>query len=1142
MSAARGSSHLKLWIIAAIILVLYAVLVWFLGTWLVAPGTSPWPLRIGLWLLGFLALGITVWFLTAGRSAKQESAATDDPGALLTAAATRLSAARGVGERKLRNLPMVVVLGPSGATKTSVIVHSGLEPELLAGEVFQGDHVKPTALVNLWYTQRAVLLEAGGKLSGDHSRFARLIRRIRPPALKAMVTGRTQAPRAVLVCFGCDELASPGAEQAVLSSARKLRESLVELAQSFGVQLPVYVLFTKADRIPFFSEFTQHLTREESQQVFGTTLRWPARAAAGLYGDREFQRLTQSYERLLDSCAATRLELIPREPSGERQAGVYEFPRELRKLEALTVQFLVELCRPSQLELSPVLRGFYYTGVRAVVVGEAPAAGAGFRAAAGPADPGRFAATQAFDTAAASAAMPPVAGGGGGAGRKVPQWLFLGTLFREVLLRDPAPAAVARGARRIALLRRVGLVAAAVLFFFGTLWSTVQYTKNTRAVASARELSTVAASENGLVATEQLRRLEILRTHLQRLGTWGRWWFYKGTGVYPELRRVYADRFDAMLLDPARVALLHSLDSLPDSPNATVQYGRAYELLQSYLMTTSRSDKLSSDIVVPVLLERWLNGRPFEPEGRELARRQFDFYASRMCRGGCATEADERVVTRTRAFLVKFTGAERIYQLMVSDVSSRTPAIRFHQRAPAAAGLVVDNYDVPGAFTTPGWGLMQASLRHFDRFFQADDWVLGEQQQVHVDRAKLVQDLRAMYVADYIRRWAEFLDAASVVPFGSARDAAQKLGQLGGNQSPLLVLLSVVSQNTKVDSPTVGVAFQPVHLVMPPGSADRYVVDANQPYVAALQALQAAVGQAANAPPGGADALAAQTLDAARNAKTAVNQIALKFSVAGDAATVGGKVRMLLESPVDRVEHLMGRLPSTALNERGAAFCRALAPLVAKFPFTPDAGATADVSEVAAVFDPANGELWRFYNEALQNIMVKQGPRYVPKLGAAVTPTATFVGFFNRLAAVTDALWVPGSPDPHFDFSLKLLPSDAVPEATFAMDGHSVSFTRTFTAAQRFTWSGSASREVHLSRGVRGQEETLYAYEGPWSLFKLLQKAHWRSIGTTSLVQWVLLAQGQLVTVDAELNLGAARPILKGDYFLGLRCVSQIVP
>jgi len=435
---------------------------------------------------------------------------------------------------------------------------------------------------------------------------------------------------------------------------------------------------------------------------------------------------------------------------------------------------------------------------------------------------------------------------------------------------------------------------------------------------------------------------------------------------------------------------------------------------------------------------------------------------------------------------------------------------------------------------------MQDALKHVDRFFQTDDWVLSEQQRVSLDRAKLVVDLRAMYVADYIRRWQGFLAAASVAPYGGAKDAARKLAQLGSNQSPLLQLLSLVSQNTRVDSQTVGAAFQPVHAVMPPGATERFVVEANQPYIGALNALQAVVDQAAGAPPGAADALVSQTLDAARSAKAAVGQLALKFSVAGDAAGVGTRVRSLLEEPIDRVERLLGRLPATALNERGAQFCRSFGAILSKYPFKPDAPGEATLAELSAMFEPNTGALWQFYTGALQNVLVKQGAQFVPKPGG-VSPTPVFVRFFNRIAAVTEALWPTGAAQPQFDFTVKLLPGEGVPTAAFSMDGQVRRFTRTFTAAQRYTWAGAVARDVRLSGELRGREETLLGYDGTWALFKLLQRAKWLSVGVTSLVQWVIPVQGQQVSLEAELNLGAARPILKGDYFLGLSCVSQIV-
>src|SRR2546425_13353737 len=113
------------------------------------------------------------------------------------------------------------------------------------------------------------------------------------------------------------------------------------------------------------------------------------RSPPGLHVEREFQRLNEAFQRLFTGLATSRLHLLTRENEAERRASVYEFPRELRKLVPLAVQFLGDLCRPSQLAVSPGLRGVYFTGVRAVVVSDAaPAAPPGAAGRARGAPPG----------------------------------------------------------------------------------------------------------------------------------------------------------------------------------------------------------------------------------------------------------------------------------------------------------------------------------------------------------------------------------------------------------------------------------------------------------------------------------------------------------------------------------------------------------------------------------------------------------------------------------------------------------------------------------------------------------------------------------------------------------------------------------
>ena len=60
----------------------------------------------------------------------------DDIAVLIHEAEGKLSAAKLGQSARVGNLPLFLIMGDPGTTKTSIMLHSGLEPELLAGQVY----------------------------------------------------------------------------------------------------------------------------------------------------------------------------------------------------------------------------------------------------------------------------------------------------------------------------------------------------------------------------------------------------------------------------------------------------------------------------------------------------------------------------------------------------------------------------------------------------------------------------------------------------------------------------------------------------------------------------------------------------------------------------------------------------------------------------------------------------------------------------------------------------------------------------------------------------------------------------------------------------------------------------------------------
>jgi type VI secretion system protein ImpL len=475
-------------------------------------GIPRWIVWIIFGFIGMLVAGLVFWILEKRRAAREISkrpAIEEDLHARLAEANRTLEAAKRPG---LRDLPVILVLGPPESAKSSSIVGSRINAEQLTGDVFRKGQIPPTKSINAWYTDGTVFLEAGGTFGDDASLLGQLVRKILPRRLlSAIFRGRPQAPRAVLVCLSCEDLLRTAAEDACRARGQALRSGIIEASQLLGVRLPVYVLFTKADQIPSFSAYCSKMEDGGAGQVLGATLPIPGDFEVATYADRQNRVLGQELRQLARSLALKRLKFLSPDQPAEETVGAYELPRELKKLSKAATAFLIELCKPSQLKVSPFLRGFYF-------VGRTHEAGEPIREVR-PTTPTDFApagATDVFDPSklASSATASPTYETVQGGIRY--QWLFLSRVFREILLRDPIAAGVMRVGQRISIGRRLllGAFTVAVILMLFPLVASFLNNRNLQAeaeeavrVLNAAEAELPPPSRPHLMALDSLRRV-----------------------------------------------------------------------------------------------------------------------------------------------------------------------------------------------------------------------------------------------------------------------------------------------------------------------------------------------------------------------------------------------------------------------------------------------------------------------------------------------------------------------------------------------------------------------------------------------------------------------------------------------------------
>ena len=1070
----------------------------------------------------------------AGGDAAGEMAAIEDK---ITTALTLLKKARG-NRGYLYEQPWYVIIGPPGAGKTTALLNAGLEFPL-AKEMGRGAvaGVGGTRLCEWWFTDQAVMIDTAGRYTTQDSdaevdragwdKFLDLLKRTRP----------RQPLNGVIVAIALSDIAqSTKAER--LAHARAIRTRIGELETKFGMRLPVYALFTKADLLAGFMEFFDDLDRDGRAQVWGTTFAYDPKAEDAVAG------FTAAYRDLVERIGHRLLDRLQAEQNPERRAAIAGFPTQVASLEAPLTEFVAEAFGPSASSIAPILRGVY--------LNSATQEGT-------PIDRLTGAIARAFGLSPQrQARLRPQEG----------RTYFLTRLLRDVVFNEAM--LVSGGARkpRGFLVTGIALAVAliAVLATGGLLWRA--HSAGQRAIdAGAAMLAAYEQAATGLpldpVADADLtqlvplldRALAAIPGDLPEPAAWDL--LAQDGKLAAGLRGVYRHAIERALFPRLIWRLEAQLRGNLNHPDFV------YEATRVYLMLTSNGP-IDRDLLREWMTLDWQAAYP-GPDAAPLRASLTRHLDGLLGEPLPAIVADGELVAAARATFGQVSLAQRVYsRLRPSAAAQAIPAWR-PSDALGAAGVVIfvrasgRSFDdgVPGFYTPDGFHkVLLPALAQAARQAASEGWVLG--QKIELDpqgpqMRALEQEVIALYLADFARVWDEMLADLNLAPLRSLTQAAQDLFILSSENSPLRALVVSLARQLALAEPQA--AAKPA-----------VTTDAGSRF----QSLLGAKADPAARPGREVDArykplrdLAGAPLDRLLRIVADLQQQLARLAAAGLRAgpqptITGDDPAVLLRTEALRQPNPVGRWFNTtaasglalrggdpklqvvaAYNAAGGPAALCAAATNNRYPFTASAKDETPLDEFARLFAPG-GVIDGFFNTFLRPYVDAKSAIWKPVTPEGSSPAvqAPDVAQFQRAALIRDMFFADGRTTPLVRFDVTPASIDARAKGvTISLDGTDIAFVRGAPRATEISWpSPGAAQAARLLFDPPPQgANAAWQESGVWAIYRLLGRGRMQP-GTTPEKSAITFQAGDRQAVF-DLRTAARNPLATG-VLQAFRCPS----
>ncbi|MPR04686.1 type VI secretion system membrane subunit TssM [Pseudomonas sp. MAFF 212408] len=784
-----GAFLRKTWVWTLLVVLFLALLVWFAGPLLAVDDYKFWESSTARLLtisVLFLIWGLTMVFVSWRAGVRKKTVEASEDGQTRIAREEKIdgeqrelkarfkdalktlktsSLYRGRSERWRSDLPWYLLIGPQGSGKTSLLDFSGLEFPINKIERKLTRDTNGTQHCDWYFADHGVLIDTAGRYTTqpdvevDGSAWSTLLELLRKRRRNRPLNG-------VLVTIPVEALVG-GTEKDLEVLGRQVRARLQDVHQKLHVDVPVYLVLSKADQLLGFDEFFDQLTREESDQVLGATFRKQQNGA-------DVAVLRTEFEELLHRLNSQVIMRMHQERDTQRRGRILDFPHQLGQIGERLCLFVDLAFTGNRYQRVSQMRGFYLTSAPHLTE-KLDETTAGIGASLG----------------MKSGVLPTLRSG---------RSRFIHHLLSQVIFPEADLAGLDQRERsRINWGQRALYVGAlALLALVGVLWAggfsaNYERLENLRNLAQSwtQQRSALSARDDSMATLKTLNSSYAATQVFPKKGDVGyheRAGLYQGEEVNPVVNEAYQRELQAQLLP--RVATL-----LEGQIRANMSdRDRLLNSLRAYLMLNMK-DRRDAPWLKEWVATQWSQ----RYTGNTAVQNDLNAHFERLLKLPFIYPINDQLVAQARQVLRSESLATVVYR-MLREQARNMPEYRLSQHlGPQGALFMGTDYVIPGFYTQQGYQQyfsVQGSMLVTE--ILRDNWVLGEGAGISgMDLRRLMVELEQLYFRDYANYWSEAVGQVALPPINDFGEGAEQLAGLTSANSPILQLLVEVRENTR---------------------------------------------------------------------------------------------------------------------------------------------------------------------------------------------------------------------------------------------------------------------------------------------------------------------------------------------------------